>query len=661
MKYLSITFLTLLVILSAIQASDETSLNIKNNVTILSADNQSISMNFEMSDLEINEVVTDNESFDSYSIPGEGTTYEYGKPMLPAISRFVVVPPQTGLELRIETDEPRIVKSDNPPAICLDENVTPFVFANIPDDAIYPPIIAEMSEPCIIRGVRLVKVTTYPIRYNPVTNEYLHYENINTDIVVTDSEPVNPVHYPDRKWRSKDFLKYIESLAINGDQVRRDQPEDDEPPYVGHYCIAAHPSCMEYIMPFIEWRRKSGYKVDILNLTSGQAGNASNVKSAIQDLYDQYSEDGVEPFGLLHLIGDRASYSYAGSPGWQLGSFTGNSTYSGAAHADYEIGLLEGDDLNPDVGMSRWWAGSPATLELAVGRTLRYEANPYMENTDWFSAAGAFSQHWGNSSTSAWDIVIHTIVRWEKEVLEHKGYEDVRFYEWYDWDQVGQRIGPVLTEWFNDGMSIMIGRGELYNWRSSFSVNNHNVNPIFITMSGHGEWAAEAMTRNGSANNLMGPVNMMNGWGWNVIAVANSVQMEWVKYGLLLDLPMGWAWTAGITAFELYFPNNNGHRGQQLYQSTKTDAQHYGEPGIKPWLGVPRIIDADFPRQIDEDASLVEVYVHDPDDDDIPIAGAQVTFYAPGRLPDADEYAEYDDYHMMTMKSDAAGKAIFVL
>ncbi|MCF7811816.1 hypothetical protein K9N50_12605, partial [bacterium] len=92
-------------------ASDDVSLNINSNVTILSADNQSIVMDFELSDLEINELVKDNKTFDSYAIPGEGITYDYGRPMLPTISRFVILPPQSGLELIVESDEPSIVKA----------------------------------------------------------------------------------------------------------------------------------------------------------------------------------------------------------------------------------------------------------------------------------------------------------------------------------------------------------------------------------------------------------------------------------------------------------------------------------------------------------------------------------------------------------------------
>ncbi|NQU05437.1 MAG: hypothetical protein HQ568_05030, partial [Calditrichaeota bacterium] len=434
MKNLYISLLLLCSIVCCSQASDDVSLNLKNNVTILSADNQSISMNFEISELEIHEVVKDNQSFDSFAIPGEGTTYDYGRPLLPAISRFVVVPSQSGLSLVIETDEPRIIKASNPPAICDDEELTSSNYSDLPDDAIYPPIIAEMSEPTIIRGVRLVKITTYPLQYNSVTNEYIHRPHIRTDIVTTGSEPVNPTVHSDNRRHSDYFLRYIEDMAINGSDIRRDNPGDVEPPYNGHYAIATNDECLPYIIPFIEWRRKAGYKVDVLSFRNGgAAGNASGIRTALQNLYDEYLDNDIEPFDLLLLVGDRTNA--IGGVGWILGSFQGNSTWGGAPHADYEFGLLEGNDNHPDVGIGRWWSGNQARLELAVGRTVRYEADPYMGNTDWFNSAGAFSQHWGNQAGIAWHITIHTIVRWEKELLEHLGYEDVRFYEHYDWDQ----------------------------------------------------------------------------------------------------------------------------------------------------------------------------------------------------------------------------------
>ncbi|MDP8239325.1 MAG: C25 family cysteine peptidase [Candidatus Hatepunaea meridiana] len=663
MNRLTLSLLLSLILTSYTTAYEGPTSSADPHAAIISSSDQAIRIGFELADLEVREVVKDDETFDAHILTGEGTTYDYGKPLLPAINRFVVVPPQSALELVIEADEPRCMPASNPPALCTNDNITGSIWGNLRENAVYPPVIAEMSEPTIIRGVRMVKITTYPIQYNPVTNEYLHRDHIRTEIQFSDGDPINPVEHPERRHRSQTFLKVIENMAINGDQVRRDQPPDVEPPYVGHYCVVTNSLCLQYIQPFIEWRRKSGYKVDIISLSGGSATNANGIKNAIQNLYDEYDENGIDPFEYLLLVGDRSAYSYSPPVGWQLAAPAGNSSWGGAPHADYELGLLEGNDIHPDVGIGRWWVGQPDKLQLAVGRTLNYEATPYMDDTDWFNAAGAFSQHWGNQANIAWHITIHTTVRWGKEVLEHLGYEDVRTYERYQHDQMGGEIGPVLTRWFNDGMSIMVGRGELYNWRNSFGgVNNRNVNPIFITFSGHGEWACEAMTRTGNGNNTIGPVNMTCGWGWSVIPTTNAMWLELVNAVLVKDIPMGWAYCSAITLFELYFPNVAAHRNTMLYPNIKTDNIHFGDPGILPWIGVPRVVEADFPETITDHTSTILVHVSEGENDTA-VEGAQVTLYAPGDIPDADDndYAEYDDISMLTTLSDEDGNARFVL
>ena len=74
----------------------------------VSSNLSSASLNISTNNLERNIVNLDQETFSSFSIPGEGITYEAGKPMLPMVSRYIVVPPDCGLELAISSDEPEI-------------------------------------------------------------------------------------------------------------------------------------------------------------------------------------------------------------------------------------------------------------------------------------------------------------------------------------------------------------------------------------------------------------------------------------------------------------------------------------------------------------------------------------------------------------------------
>ena len=663
-----LTFILLLITTAATTSSVDFQVASDTRASITSSDNQAIGLSFELSDLERSEVVKDGATFETYTIPGEGLALAPGKPVLPAISRFVVVPPDVGLDLVVESDDPVQLSAEQPPTLYSEGDLEESDEAE--HQGLYPPVIAEMSEPSIIRGVRVVKVTVYPVQYNQSSGNYLHRNNIQTEIRYTMEEPVNPVQYPNRRNRSQQFLKYIDALTINGDIVGRDDPDRDiDPPYVGHYLVVIPEPGLQYVAPFIEWRRKSGYKVDILSLSEGDARSSNTVGNEIQERYDAYIDEDMDPFEYVLLVGDRNAYENPPAPGWILEAEQGQTCWPQAYHADYLFGCLEGNDQYPDVGISRWPGGSEAMLELMVGRTLGYEATPYMEDTTWFTRGGVYSQHWGNVEP-AWHVSIHTNVRWGVGVLQSLGFDDIEFYEDYQWDQDGDRIGPWTADRINDRTNVLIGRSENYYYPSrgagahdfNRDVEETNVFPIDINTCGHGEWARETMYRvnGGNGNNLKGYVATSYGWAFPTTIPMSAVWLEFVNAVMLRDLPYGWGRTMAITAFEAYIPDYED-RNNPIYRSVKTDIDAFGDPGIQPWIGVPRQVEALFPETITPEVSIIQVQVSDQEDES-EVEGARVTLYCPGDMPafDDEAYAEYNDMFMKTTLTDASGWARFV-
>ncbi len=642
--------------------------NLDEHATIIDSDAGTIELEFNLSGLESEPVLIQGEDFKAIRITGEGATFSYGKPILPMVSRFVVVPPDVGVALEFAVGNQWREKADLPPKLYLEEKaIAGPRNVEIGAKDVYPPVVAEMSEPFIIRGARIVKVTTYPIQYDPVTDEYIHNENIRTSILHTDDGPINPVEVPIRRNRSQTFLKFIRDFAINGDIVGRDDPDRDEtPPYLGHYLIVTHGNCLEHIGDFIEWRRKSGYKVEIL--VASNPTNPGTTQNQIRARYNEYLQQGLDPFDYMMIVGDLTRYDNVGINGqWQLIPQRGRSCWSvDIPHADYLFACMNGNnDQHPDVGFSRWAAGNVQRLGLAMGRTMLYEANPPMNDPDWFERAANYSQHWGNGEQTAWHITIHTNARWGEEVLKYRGYDDVRFYERYQWDQQGQIIGPWVRDIYNEGACVFLGRAENYFWRRNFNgVNNNTMFPMRLVASGHGEWAAWCAwlgLPNGSAQNLKGPVATTFGWGGPPTAPWSAVWMETVRSVMLQDIPLGWSYSAAIMAIERYFPNENwmGNR-TNYYECVKTDFNCYGDPGLQPWFGTPRVVEATFPERITAGTRVVEVNVINSDDE--PVSGAQVSFYVPGAMPDYDDddYRDYEDMFMVTTTSDEEGNARFV-
>ena len=626
------------------------------HTAIVSSSEQEITLNFLFPDLDPTEVVQNDETYESYIVAGEGTTYDNGQPILPAVTRFVVVPAQAGLELIIHADDPVVTRAVHAPVLCNDVNLDAVAQEDI--DELYPPVVAEMSEPMVIRGVRLVKVTTYPVQYDRRSDSYILHESIVPEIRFTDDEPINPATHPIRRHRSREFLKYIQALAINGDDIRRDDP-DDVSPYVGHYLVVTHENCLRYAAPFIEWRRKSGYKMDILSLSNDDANDPEVVKGQIQDRYDEYLDDGIDPFDQIILIGDREDYEYMGNGEWVLEAEYGNTIWgSSPNHADYLYACLEGDDHFPEAGFARLPSGSRDLMELAIGRIMAYEAEPYMEETEWFTKGAVYSQHWGLSNTSAWHIGISMNVRWGQSVLQHLGFDDIDFYEDLQWDEYAVRIGPWFKDIYDEGRNVLIGRAQLWNWKQHFNdVNDNVIFPINITTNGIGNWAANHMYRTGDGDHLKGPSVTTFAHGDTPTIPMSSVWLEMVNGLLLQDMTLGWARVLGVTALERYVPNFN-YQGQPVHLHVKTDIDCFGDPGIQPWIGVPHIVEAEFSETITPGTRLIDVFVFNPEDDEA-VAGAQVTVYAPGEMPafDEDDYADYDDMITATTVTDEDGIA----
>ncbi|MBT3232401.1 MAG: T9SS type A sorting domain-containing protein [Calditrichaeota bacterium] len=635
------------------------------HVSIISSNSQSISLIFEPGDVAVEQVVEDGNATNRFSLPNEGHTNDYGFPQLPSVTRIVVVPPSAGLNFTFETGEPRIVQSETPPMICKEAQASN-IDRSIPALAsTYPPVVAQMSEPFIIRGVRMVKVTTYPVRFDPKDNTYMHYDNIETEVHFTDAEPVNPVHNPIRRNRSQEFLKFIDAFALNGSDISRDDPGRDLPDIKpGHYLVVSHEACLEFVAPFIEWRRKGGYKVDIQTFNQDEANNSEIVFDVIQERYNAYIEQGVDPFDHILLVGDRSRYDgNIPDAQWILEAMEGETVWGmNGDHADYLYACLEGNDEHMDAAISRFPAGNPETLELVVRRTLSYEAEPFMDDPTWFNKGAVFTQHSGNNERICWTPYMHTSARWSEEALRKRGFDDVATYEDMAWDRQGDRIFPFLRDVYNEGRNVLTGIAQNYRWRNGLEgLENNVVFPIHLSFAERTGMMAHILFRTGNGENLMGPVVTTGTWGNYSGLEPLCVQwMGLVSAFVNHDLTFGWSRVYAVTDLESYFPNIED-RNHPLYSQTKTDFDFMGDPGIQAWIGVPRLVEAQISlAELSATTSYVEVIVTNTENDE-PVSGAKVSLYAPGDMPEFDDagYADYDEMWQMTSISDEDGRAVF--
>ncbi|MBM3329508.1 MAG: T9SS type A sorting domain-containing protein [Calditrichaeota bacterium] len=585
-------------------------------------------------------------------IPGEGSLAHAGMPLLPAVSRYVILPPDREVDLIVQADG---YQRRNATALPTGEDYDPD--ATLPPDHLispsnlYPPEVASLTDISVMRGVRLGLLTVYPLQVDLTTGEVLLRKSIEVHLTPSDRAAAIPIEFPLRTGRSAIFRKLIAGFALGGDRVGRDDPDAGAlPASPGHYLVVLPSVLLPSVGPFIETRRKEGYRVDILGLTQNAALTAATVKAGIQGRYDAFLRAGADPFDLVMLVGDHSRYTAGPAAQTVLATFRGTPTDGSPEHADYEYGLLEGgnNDRYADVGVARWCAGSAEKIDLFWRRHRAYASNPPM-NEDWFSRGAVYAQRWAND----WHVSIPTTVRWGEEMVKAAGLTDVRFYENIgNLDRDGSQVGNFCVQQMNSHLNVMLGRAQNRLFGADLRPANRTVFPIVMELGGHHEGPTWALLRNPTVQNISGPCAAATYNGVSSTRSANVTWMEMTRALLIDRLPFGWARVIGVTKPVAYMGN--------LYPAStmQTDVQFYGDPGLIAWTGRPIEVEIDLPVFVSPDIRSLDLTVMSGERE---ISGALVSLYMPGRIPafNSNDYATYDDMQTLLARTDEHGRAQF--
>ncbi|MBM3329726.1 MAG: T9SS type A sorting domain-containing protein, partial [Calditrichaeota bacterium] len=449
---------------------------------------------------------------------------------------------------------------------------------------------------------------------------------------------------------SLEFQRYLATLT--GDHLPRRDPSIESMPYEGFYFAAVREECLPYAIPLLEWKRRMGYRVEVTAFRASDS-LAANIRGLILERYLELRRAGRAPFDYVLLIGDRRGFEHAGL--WTLPSFQGNPSMAQTArHADYEYGLLEGNDFLMDVGVGRIAAGSQARMEHAVGKLFAYERAPDTRNPNWFTRAGVFSQRWADE----FDPSLYLTTRWGERVLEAAGYRNLLVREPARADSAdADLIASELRGWLNERPpALMIGRAQISPWEASLpGVDPNRVHPIVVNFGGHAEFMMNSLYNSGNRDELVGAASVFSGWGTPQTFISNALWASLVRSLVIDDLSLGWTRAAagpGLVRLVPRYPTV-----LTLYQ---TDLDFYGDPGLKPWRSVPRQLRVTHPETLSPGTSLVEVRVLFAGDDQ-PAADIQVAIYAPGDVPDPDEYDIWEPLYQRVGWTDDDGYARITL
>ena len=268
--------------------------------------------------------------------------------------------------------------------------------------------------------------------------------------------------------------------------------------------ILSHANLADYQAEFIRWKRQLGFEVFVMN--AAEAGSSlQEIRNSIQAHYQQHKAD------YLLIMGDTVgSFSVPTN-------FFPSPEYAENDADDQYYALLEGDDYFPEMLVGRFSFNDIMEFLVMSKKTIRYESQPYMEDTAWMKRALAIAGNYAEGGLRPSTPVLMS--RWFRDRFLDYGYAQVDTV-FYPPSYPGT---SSILQSINQGVQIISyrGWGDANGWHyPSFHIpdlnntfNGQKMPIVYSIVCNTGDFAnsvnpsfGEKWTRMGTAANLGGCV-----------------------------------------------------------------------------------------------------------------------------------------------------------
>lgn len=423
----------------------------------------STTITVELGGFMLNQVNTPRGDAFTVSVGESSPILEKGMPDLPKVTASLVIPGDANMDatvissrykdytnLDIAPSKGNLTRDTDPASVAYTYGPAYNV------DAYYPASQTSLREPYIIRDYRGQTLIVNPFAYNPVTRTLRVYYEITVSIKANGRSTINIL--PDNageKPLSIDFKNIYQRHFLNSTDHNRYTPLEE----YGKMLIICYPDFMDEMQPFIDWKRKTGIPVEIVDVAT-IGTNATAIKNYVAQYY---ADNGLT---YLLLVGDNA----------QVPTITSGTNLGGPSDVAY--GYLAGDDHYPDIFVGRFSAETEAQVVTQVQRSVTYEQNP-MVSVDWLSKGFGIGSNQGPGDDNEYDYEHMQNIR-----TDLLGFTYSYVGELYDGSQGGEDApgnpGPSdVAAQVNDGRTIInyVGHGSDISWGTT-GFSNSNVNQL---------------------------------------------------------------------------------------------------------------------------------------------------------------------------------------
>ncbi len=358
-------------------------------------------------------------------------------------------------------------------------------------DSWYPSVLAETSEPYIIRDVRGVTVKIFPFQYNAKLRILRAYRTIRvrlTEHMQTSTNPLTRV--PERILREMDAVYRSVFINYSGNKESLTIGED------GGLLVITTARDTAAIEPYIQWKKEKGMDVlrEIVPVNT-------NVKSLIQQKYNENPD-----LLYVQLVGDWAD----------IRSDLGTSS---DFPMDPQLGCVAGTDFIADLCIGRFSAATSADVTVQVNKTIGYEKTPDSSGA-WYPRALGIASEEGPGDDNEIDYEhIGNIYNRKLHPFTYAHYDSV--YEPNDY-------ASYVTSSVNEGVSVInyTGHGSSSSWGTT-GFNNANVNAL--SNGSKMPFIISVACNNGQFHNTtcFGETWLRKDQGGAVLMLASTISQPW--------------------------------------------------------------------------------------------------------------------------------------
>ena len=262
-------------------------------IEVLSSNNAQTVIHVTIPGMWVEDTLIDGVTYQIVRLPDHSTLGNVGAPQLPAIRKLVAIPPTSNVSISIAAGTPLFLSGYTiypfQAPVPIGQPHGPFFIDSLiySTNVFYPQNPIEMSDPAILRDIRVVNAMCCPIVLNPVTHELNVYQDftIRLDYRGTNTANSLPCGYPSVV--DTLFAAMYKSLIINYDRLGILTERSS----VLDYLVITATEYYDYLQDFVFWKHKKGLNIkvarpmDIVRWPYFVQGDTVAIKNYIRDQF----------------------------------------------------------------------------------------------------------------------------------------------------------------------------------------------------------------------------------------------------------------------------------------------------------------------------------------------------------------------------------------